>query len=103
MLTIRQSSVEKPRLLAKRPGPGRDYVSDPMLAMSGEPEAVDARTLERFAAEGLAGHARRKEILLRRQHVRSATLRLRAAERLEDWESYRRALADLQRIERDVA
>lgn len=98
-LTIRQSA-DAPRLLAARPGPGRDYVSDPHLAMRDEPEAVDSTTLDRFAAEGLAGHARRKEVELRRQHVRSATIRLREAERREDWPAYRLALQDLQNVER---
>lgn len=96
-------ALDKPRLLAARPGPGHDYVSDPHLAMREEPEAVDARSLERYAAEGLAGHARRKTIELRRQHVRSATIRLREAERREDWQAYRAALDDLKRVEGEAA
>ena len=71
--------------------------------MTSEPEPLDAATLKRYAIEGYAGHARRKTLELRRRHVRSATIRLREAERREDWDAYRRALQDLQAIERMVA
>lgn len=94
-----------PRLLKATPGHAgedaaehQDYTSRPALAMSHEPEAVDARSLERFAAEGMAGHARRKTAELRSRHVRTLTVRLRDAERAEDWEEYRRLLGELHRV-----
>jgi hypothetical protein len=79
---------------------------DPDVLIGGrltEPELIDQTTLERYAIEGYAGHARRKTLELRRQHVRSATIRLREAERREDWPEYRKALDDLQAIERQIA
>lgn len=100
---------DRSRLLKATPGhagddvdPHQDYTSRPALAMFGEPEAVDARSLERFVAEGLAGHAVRHRAELRRQHVRSATKRLHDAERRNDPEAYGAALSDLQRLHTQI-
>lgn len=96
---------DQPRLLARSPGRAgetaeqhQDYVTEPRLAMAGEAEAVDAKSAERFAAEGYAGHARRKQTEVRRQHVRSLAIRLKDAERRKDGEAVKALIPELQSL-----
>jgi hypothetical protein len=110
-----RDQLDMPRLLKATPGTvsgkpeatpeHQDYTArvDQAMGGSADPgEGVDARTLERFAAEGIAGHAKRNRAELRRQYVRSATKRLHDAERLNDPEAYAAALGDLQRLHAQI-
>lgn len=69
---------EPPRLLEKNPGMAkRDYTDRLDRAMSDEPEAIDAETASRFAAENNARHAALHAEDERRREVRSLTAQLR--------------------------
>ena len=83
--------TDAPRLLAARPGaPHGDYVSEPHLAMAGEPEAVAEGELNRFATLGHARDALRgkdPDVLLRNGLMRE----------LERWEGLTGGVTDRDR------
>lgn len=68
-------AADPPRLLDKRAG--RNYTSDPAMAMYREPEAVDETTQQRYSDEARRRFAdsRADELFLREARSRSVRLR----------------------------